>query len=129
MEQIIVLKESRGQEGRVALTPQAVSQLISKIPVMVESTAGLLAGFSDKDYIDAGAAIFTLDSKLPANSFILRVKCPTKEREIIENEFIAENSVMMGFLDPLEKDLSHIARWKKQGIKLIALELLTLEQR
>ncbi|MBA2649282.1 MAG: hypothetical protein H0U75_06725 [Legionella sp.] len=127
IDQIIVFKESRSNEGRVALTPHAVSLLLKKnIPIMIESRAGKLAGFTDEEYINAGAKIFTLDSKLPSNSFILRVKCPTPEREILENRLFSENTIMMGFLDPLDHDTSHITRWKTQGIMLIALELLNL---
>lgn len=127
IDQIIVLKESRSNEGRVALTPHAVSLLLKKhIPIVIESGAGNLAGFTDKEYINAGAKIFILDSKLPSNSFILRVKCPTPEREMLENKLFSENTIMMGFLDPLDHDISHVTRWKKQGIMLIALELLHL---
>lgn len=127
INQIIVFKESRSNEGRVALTPLAVSSLAKKhLPIMIESGAGNLAGFTDEEYIKAGAKIFTLNSKLPSNSFILRVKCPVPERETLENNFFSENTIMMGFLDPLDHDVSHIDRWKSQGIKLIALELLQL---
>lgn len=127
IDQIIVLKESRSHEGRVALTPHAVSLLSTKhIPILIESGAGHLAGFTDEQYFKMGAKIFTLDSKLPSNSFILRVKCPTPEREISENKLFSDNTIMMGFLDPLDHDTSHITRWKTQGIMLIALELLPI---
>ncbi|HVE45049.1 MAG TPA: hypothetical protein VNC84_07990 [Gammaproteobacteria bacterium] len=127
IDQIIVLKESRSGEGRVALTPHAVSLLLKKqIPIMIESGAGNLAGWADKEYIKAGAKIFTLDSKLPSNSLILRVKCPSPEREVLENKLFSYNTIMMGFLDPLDHDTSHITRWKAQGVILIALELLHL---
>lgn len=124
IDQIIVLKESRSNEGRVALTPDAISLLTKNIPIMIESGAGNLAGLTDNEYINAGAKVFTLDSKLPSNSFILRVKCPAPEREIFENNLFSENTIMMGFLDPLDHDTSHITRWEAQGIILIALELL-----
>jgi NAD(P) transhydrogenase subunit alpha len=129
IDQIIVLKESRSNEGRVALTPETVALLSTKkipILILIESGAGHLAGLSDEEYIKAGAKIFTLNSTLPANSLILRVKCPTPEREKLENKFFSENNMMMGFLDPLEHDTSHIARWKKLGMKLISLELLRI---
>lgn len=129
IDQIIVLKESRSNEGRVALTPNAVSLLLKKhisIPIMIESGAGHLAGLTDQEYIKAGATVFTLNSELPSNSLILRVKCPSPERERLENKLFSENTIMMGFLDPLDHDTSHISRWKSQGITLIALELLHL---
>lgn len=61
VNQIIVVKETREGEGRVALTPSAVVALVAKkYRVMVESEAGILAGFNDDDYIQAGARIFKL---------------------------------------------------------------------
>ena len=52
VNQIIVLKETRESEGRVALTPTAVASLIAKhYRVMIESEAGMIAGFKDDEYI------------------------------------------------------------------------------
>lgn len=127
INQIIVLKETRNGEGRVALTPNTATSLVKKnLPIMVESQAGILAGFTDEEYIQAGAQIFKLNFKLPSHSFILRVKCPTPERESLENKLLSSDTIMMGFLDPLDDDTSHIARWKSLGLMLISLELLPL---
>ena len=127
IKQILVFKESRLDEGRVALTPGAVHQLKKNgIPIFIERQAGNLSQFTDEDYVQAGATIFTLDAQLPAQSVILRVKRPTKERETLENKLFSDNTVMMGFLDPLKDDISHIDRWQTLGLKLISLELLPL---
>ncbi len=127
IKQIIVFKESRIGEGRVALTPDAVTLLAKNdIPILVESDAGKLAQFTDQEYARAGASIFTLDAPIPTQSFILRVKRPTKERETLENSLLSDKTVMMGFLDPLKQDISHIGRWKSLGFSLIPLELLPL---
>lgn len=129
IEHIFVFKESREGESRVALTPQAVTQLKEKnIPIMVESNAGLLSGFSDAEYIQAGASIFNLNTeKLPTNSLILRVKRPTKSRAKLEDSLISRNSLMMGFLDPFDVDNeSHLEKWRSLGITPISLELLNI---
>ena len=127
INQFIVLKESRVGEGRVALTPNAVSLLVKKrFPISVESGAGILAGFTDEKYREAGANIFKFGSPFPSHSFILRVKCPTAERELSENKLLTSETIMMGFLDPLDEDTSHIDRWKSIGITLIPLEILPL---
>lgn len=62
VEQLIVVRETREGEGRVALTPTTVADLRTRFPkIMIENNAGFLAGFSDEDYMNAGANIFTVD--------------------------------------------------------------------
>src|ERR671921_1597778 len=51
-------KEIAFQENRIALTPDAVSVLVSNgHEVMIEHNAGEAAHFADKDYSEAGAKI------------------------------------------------------------------------
>ena len=104
VEQIIVVKETREGEGRVALTPDAIADLKQRFPrILIESNAGLLAGFSDEAYVDAGASIFTVDERpFPLQSILLRVKRPTKIREILEDKWIPSGTIMLGFLDPFD---------------------------
>lgn len=127
IKQIIVLRETREREGRVALTPSKVQLLAAKnYIILVESNAGKLAGFSDDEYIHAGGKIFRLnDDKIPPQSLILRVKRPIKGREELENALFSKNTLMMGFLDPFDvENENHISRWESLGLTLISLELL-----
>src|SRR5450631_645201 len=51
-------KETAFQENRIALTPEAVSVLVSNgHHVIMESKAGEGASYSDRDYSEAGAKI------------------------------------------------------------------------
>src|SRR5678810_937531 len=51
-------KETAFQENRIALTPDAVSVLVSNgHQVMIEHNAGEASHFRDKDYSEAGAKI------------------------------------------------------------------------
>lgn len=70
--QIIVAKETREAEGRVALTPAAIATLVAKnYRIMVESEAGVLAGFKDEEYIHAGASILKLTAEgFPPHSLL-----------------------------------------------------------
>lgn len=53
-----VLKEIKSKENRVAMTPAGVEQMIVRgHKVQVETTAGEGSGFSDKEYVKAGATI------------------------------------------------------------------------
>ncbi|MFM8442792.1 MAG: alanine dehydrogenase, partial [Methylococcus sp.] len=69
-------KEIKDQEGRVALTPEAVRQLVAAgHTVGVETGAGLGAGFPDAEYQAAGARLVSAaeawDSEL-----VIKVKEP-----------------------------------------------------
>ena len=53
-----VANEIKPMEGRVALVPHAVQDLVQRgFSVWVETGAGELSGFSDNDYRTAGAQI------------------------------------------------------------------------
>ena len=53
-------KEIAFQENRIALTPDAVSVLVSNgHQVVIEHNAGEASHFRDKDYSEAGAKLFT----------------------------------------------------------------------
>ncbi|MCB0734159.1 MAG: Re/Si-specific NAD(P)(+) transhydrogenase subunit alpha [Flavobacteriales bacterium] len=71
-----VLKESRQGEKRVALSPQAVKQLVQKgHSILVEKGAGERSAFTDAMYLDAGAevaeagAVFSSDILVKVNPF------------------------------------------------------------
>lgn len=123
-DQIIVVKETHANEGRVALTPKVVSQLVkSGYRILVEKDAGLNAGFSNDEYSNAGAKIFSLTSiGFPSKSFIVRVLRPSKERELQENKLFHENTAMLGFLFPFVAD-DHITTWKNLGLTTLSFDL------
>ncbi|MBA2651407.1 MAG: hypothetical protein H0U73_03960 [Tatlockia sp.] len=123
-KQILVVKESLHGEGRVALTPKTVALLVAKsYRVLVETDAGLKAGFTNDEYIYSGAELFSLTSSgFPANTFIVRVLRPSKERELMENKFFHENTAMLGFLFPFVAD-NHIAAWQELGLTTLSFDL------
>ncbi|MBI4238826.1 MAG: alanine dehydrogenase [Deltaproteobacteria bacterium] len=73
-----VPKEVKDSETRVALTPDGVSNLIrSGHTVLVEKNAGILCGFSDRHYRDAGATILNQAAKIwKMANLIVKVKEP-----------------------------------------------------
>ena len=124
IKQILVVKETREGELRVALTPETILSLSSRqYQVLVETDAGLKAGFSDSDYIKAGAEIFSLTSEgFPPDTLIVRVKRGDKASEHLENKLFHENTSMMGFLSPFEAD-DHVALWQASGITTFSVDL------
>ena len=78
-----VPKEIKQQEHRIGLTPESVKTLTSKgHQVLVENNGGFEAGFSNDDYINAGAKIENNASEIFKNSdLIVKVKEPQKKEE------------------------------------------------
>ena len=123
-KQILVVKETRQDEKRVALTPQAVAVLVSKgYRVLVEINAGIDAGFTNDEYKNAGAKIFLLTlSGFPPDTFIVRVLRPSNESELIENKLFNVNTAMLGFLFPFVAD-DHITTWQALGLTTLSFDL------
>src|SRR5579871_4263882 len=91
---ILLTKETRAGETRVALVPKDIRVLVKKgHHIFVEHDAGKAAGFSDQDYHDAGATIRHLDGddrhayqQYFANiDMVVRAKRPDRKREMLEN--------------------------------------------
>lgn len=124
-KQILVVKETRQDEKRVALTPQTVAQLTSKgYRILVEKAAGLNAGFGDAQYLAAGAKIVELSAQgFPSDSFIVRVLRPSYEREQLEKQLYRDNTAMLGFLFPFVAD-DHIDAWRNAGLTTLSFDLL-----
>lgn len=73
-----VPKEIKEQEFRVALLPSAAYQLIRRgHPVLVESGAGVGAGYADREYEDAGASVLPNHAEVFERAeLIIKVKEP-----------------------------------------------------
>ncbi len=73
-------KETSYQEKRVCLTPDAVAAITAHgHRVIIESEAGKWAGFSDKDYSDAGAEVTKDTKKVFSCPTILKIEPPSKD--------------------------------------------------
>jgi alanine dehydrogenase len=69
-------REIKDQEGRVAMTPAGVRRLVEAgHEVLVESGAGQGAGFSDQEYIEAGARLCMAEQAWD-RELVLKVKEP-----------------------------------------------------
>src|SRR3989442_3303550 len=73
-------KEIKEQEQRVALLPSAAEQLIRRgHSVLVEKGAGVGSGYSDEEYVKAGAEIIEQAKEVFARAdMIVKVKEPLK---------------------------------------------------
>lgn len=73
-----VPKEIKNNENRVAVTPSGVVEFTKRgHEVYIQSTAGLGSGFSDEQYIEAGAKILpTIEETYDIAEMIIKVKEP-----------------------------------------------------
>jgi len=82
-----VPKEIKTNENRVALIPAGVSTFVQNgHKVVVEKNAGIGSGFSNEDYVKAGAEILATPDEVFANAdMIMKVKEPiAKEYKLIK---------------------------------------------
>ena len=76
IKKIGIPKEVKKDEGRVSLIPEHITQFTGLADILVESGAGIGSGFSDSNYIEAGAKIVNSPEELYGNSDII---CKVKE--------------------------------------------------
>ena len=91
-----VPKEIKLQEHRIGLTPESVKALIDKKnEVLVEDNGGFEAGFTNEDYIKAGAKIIkTPEEIFKKAELIVKVKEP----QMNEVEMIREGQIIYTYL-------------------------------
>ena len=91
-----VPKEIKNHEYRVGMTPGSVKELTGRgHRVLVETSAGIGIGFSDQDYIDAGANISPDAATIFAESeMVVKVKEP----QACERAMLREGQILFTYL-------------------------------
>ena len=91
-----VPKEIKNEEYRVGITPEGVKELSQfGHEVMIETTAGVGAGFSDSQYQAAGAKILSSAGEVfDQSEMIVKVKEPQPE----ECKMLSEGQVLFTYL-------------------------------
>lgn len=123
---IAAVKERFPGERRVALVPANVPQLAkSKLEVLVESGAGVEAGFSDEQYAEKGATIVPDRAAAMAADVILQVRSAGLDKAEGQEtrSQLRSGQIVIGSCDPLGKPQA-IAEWANAGATLFSLELI-----
>ena len=96
-----VPKETWPGEARTALVPTSVKKLVNLgLEVAVESGLGLLSGYSDEEYTDAGARIETDRSALLGSAdLVLRIRKPAAD----EVDMLKAGAMHASLLDPFNE--------------------------
>ncbi len=90
-----ILKEIKQKENRVAMTPAGVEQMSAHgHKVLVETTAGEGSGFSDEDYVKAGASVAkTAKEVYDSCEMVMKVKEPLP----VEYDLIREGQIVFTY--------------------------------
>ncbi|WED22713.1 alanine dehydrogenase [Vibrio sp. JC009] len=117
-----VPKEIKNHEYRVGMIPASVRELTSQgHQVYVETHAGAGIGFSDDDYIAAGASILPTASDIFARAdMIVKVKEP----QSVERAMLREGQILFTYLH-LAPDLPQTKELIKSKAVCIAYETVT----
>ncbi len=123
---VAITKERYAGERRVALTPANAPQLAKLgLEMIVESGAGVSAGFLDHHYREKGAIVVeSLDQALAAD-IVAQVRSAGADLdsgEVIRSK-LRPGQIVIGSCDPLGKP-AFIKRWADSGATLFSLELV-----
>jgi len=115
-------KEIKPQEFRVGMTPYAVRDCVARgHSVVIETLAGAGAGFTDQDYIDAGAEILGTAAEIFASAeMIVKVKEP----QAGERKMLREGQILFTYLH-LAPDPEQTKDLLASGATCIAYETVT----
>ena len=91
-----VPKEIKLQEHRIGLTPESVKVLVERNhEVLIENNGGLEAGFTNQDYLKAGAKIINTPEEIfKIAELIVKVKEP----QLNEVKMIREGQIIYTYL-------------------------------
>lgn len=123
-----VPKEIKPNEHRVAIIPAGVMAMTSKgHKVHIEKGAGLGSGFSDEDYIAAGATILnTAKEVFDVADMVMKVKEPLEP----EFDLLKEGQILFTYLHlAAEPELPLVQALIKRKVTAIAYETIQLDDR
>jgi NAD(P) transhydrogenase subunit alpha len=122
-----VVRETCPGERRVALVPNSVAPLAkAKLEVVVESGAGIEAGFTDEAYTAAGARIVPTRAEVFSQAHILlqvRALGANLEAGLTDLELIRPAHTVLGFCDPLGTPAA-AQQVASRGCSLFSMELI-----
>jgi NAD(P) transhydrogenase subunit alpha len=124
--QIGVVKELLPGESRVAMVPKCIETLAkSGLQVVVETGAGVKAGFTDESYIASGAKIVPDRASVYQSDIVLQVRACGAQRGYtdVDRSMLRNGQLLIAILDPLGEP-QVIADYAPSGAALFSLELI-----
>lgn len=121
-----VLKEPRGTEQRVALTPGVIPALKQiGLSLMVEAGCGQEAGYTDQAYQAKGAEVISARAEVFSKADIIVQVRAFGTNSDFQNDLpsFKQNQVVIGMMDPLGT-AEAVREASSRGVTALALELL-----
>jgi NAD(P) transhydrogenase subunit alpha len=121
-----VPKESFPGERRVALTPAVVPNLLKAgFEVVVETGAGVEAGYPDADYAGKGAKILPERSEVFRADVVVQVLCPGSNDKTGKADLplLKRDQILIGFLRPLGS-IETVQELAATGVTAFSIELM-----
>jgi NAD(P) transhydrogenase subunit alpha len=118
--QIGVPRETHPDELRVPLVPQGVRKLVNLgLEVVIEAHMGEPSGFSDDDYVDAGATVSPDRDAVLQSDVVLRLRKP----ETDDVGKLKRGALHLSYLDPFnEKPL--VQALADAGVQAVCMEMI-----
>ncbi|MCU0455991.1 MAG: alanine dehydrogenase [Bacteroidales bacterium] len=111
--------DTRDEEKRVALTPEAVNLLVeSGNEVVLQKGAGNGANYTDKDYSENGAMISESPARVFSSDVVIKV-APFTEKEA---DYLKGNQVLLSYLNVLRLSEDTLAKLIRKKVTAIAFE-------
>lgn len=111
--------DKKNDEKRVALTPEAINQLVEGgNEVILQKGAGAGANYSDKDYAENGAVITESPARVFSADAVIKV-APFTNQEV---DYLRGNQIVMSFLNVLQLNEDTLAKLMRKKVTAIALE-------
>ncbi|MCL2218064.1 MAG: NAD(P) transhydrogenase subunit alpha [Defluviitaleaceae bacterium] len=119
MNKVFLCKETAKDETRTALIPADIKKLIEAgYEFAVQSGTGVLTGYSDKEYSDAGAKVVqTLKEGYKFADIVVRINKPD------DIAGIREGTLHVSSFDVFNENAA-IKEYAQAGIKLVSLEMV-----
>lgn len=116
---ILIPKETRPHEARVAVTPDVIKKYIALgCEVIVETGAGQAAGILDQQFIDAGAQVTDLSKKIYADTDVV-----LSLHQHSDSKTYSKDTTLFFMSDILTRPLD-LQAYADGGVNLVAIELL-----
>jgi len=122
-----IVKEKASGEIRVAMIPEVAGRLKAKgVDFVLETGAGVAAGFPDAEYVDRGVTVLATRSEVFQRAdAIVQVRTPGASGDAgqADLDMLREGQVLIGSADPL---IAHemTRAIAQKGVVLFALELV-----